>query len=307
MTLLLIPSFGLAQESCVEEYCVDNCAPQYCCPKPCGHFFLDADFLYLRAFEGGLSCVCDGTQINDTTVGGILVSTLEGSSEDPEFTWNPGFRLGVGYEFVNRCCDLGLYWTHYYSRAGGESDTREQKWNVDFNEVDLIYSCASQWSPFLLSIPFGGLRCAYIEQKLRTHFVSTVNGIPTISEGNSKETFFGLGPLVGIEGDWGIGCGFSLYGNVSFALLFGRFHVRSNQTEIFTTGINRNHLRNHLDAYQAVIDAGIGIRWTTCICCDRLLIIQLGLEEHRYFNHNQFNGYGDLSLDGLTLGVNILY
>ena len=49
------------------------------------------------------------------------------------------------------------------------------------------------------------------------------------------------------------------------------------------------------------------LRWKTCFCKNSFLILQLGLEHHRYFNHNQFCGYGDLSLDGVSFSAAILY
>ena len=154
---------------------------------------------------------------------------------------------------------------------------------------------------------FGGLRYANIDQKLRTNFVSTIDGAITTSTGKLKEEFLGIGPLFGVEGDYPIRCGFSLYGNVAIGVLYGRFHVRSKHTRVFDTGINIDHLSKHLQAYQPVVDVGVGVRWETCFCNCRRLALQLGLEHHRYFNHNQFCSYGDLSLDGLSLAIGFFY
>ncbi len=283
----------------------EDCASECCCSDSCGQLYLEADLLYLRAFEGGLSNACDKTHIIDSEVNGKFISTLRGKTHDPDFKWNLGFRVGAGYEFADSNCGIGAYWTHYNSHTQGE-----HHWKVDFDVVDALFGCKINLSRCFVLTPFGGLRYAQINQKLRTDFFNTVSGIDSDeirSRGHQKEDFFGVGPLFGIEGSWDAWCGFSLYGNIAISVLYGNFHVRTNQTDEFYTGININHLRKHIQACQAVFDAGLGIRWKTCFCTDKLLVLQLGLEEHRYFNHNQFCGYGDLVLDGVSLGIGIEY
>jgi hypothetical protein len=288
------------------DSCEESCAPESCCFDSCGQFFLEADLLYLRAFEGGLSNACDNTHIIDSEVNGTVISRLKGKAHDPDFKWNLGFRVGAGYEFADSSCGIGAYWTHYNSHTSGEHN-----WKVDFDVVDVLYGCEYYVSNCFALIPFGGLRYAQIDQRLHTHHISTITseaGTDDIrSRGRLKEDFFGIGPLFGIEGDWDVTCGFSLYGNISIAVLYGNFHVKSNHTDEFNTGININHLRKHIQACQAVLDLGLGVRWQTCFCEDKFLVLQLGLEQHRYFNHNQFCGYGDLVLDGVSLGIGLVY
>jgi hypothetical protein len=119
----------------------------------------------------------------------------------------------------------------------------------------------------------------------------------TTGSGHGKNKLMGVGPLIGIEGDWKLGCGFSLYANASFAVLYGNFRVHFNQSEKFIDGGDFCNIKRRLHACQAVVDAGLGIRWETCIC-ENIVWFQLGLEHHRYFNQNRFGDYGDLCLDG---------
>lgn len=308
---LAVTTTGAAQAgdycSTSHDCCMEACQPECCCPESCGQFFAGVGLLYLRAYEGGLSCVCDGTTITDSTVDGRVISRLTGEGFDPDFQWNPGFRLGVGYEFADCGCDIGAYWTNYHSHSSGGRNDNELHWNLDFNVVDVLYSCEFACSPCFVVTPFGGVRWAGIDQKLRTHFFSTVDGTSFAGQGHSREDFSGVGPVFGVDGDWSIGCGFSLYGDVALAALYGKFHVRSHFTDAFSTGTNIDHLKRHFIACQPVLDAGFGVRWRTCLCNDKLLMVQLGLEQHRYFNFNQFGGYGDLVLDGVNLSVGIEY
>lgn len=303
MTLLLFSFIGCAEAACNDRPAC--CEQEYCSPcrtDCCGGFFLNGDLLYMRAFEGGLNCVCDGTQIVDTTTDGVVVSTLEGRADDPDFNWNLGFNVGVGYNFGPSNCDLGVYWTHYNSHTGDGSSENQLRWNIDFDSVDVLFGCECECSSCFALIPFGGIRSVNINQKLNTLFLNIENAAITTVLGTLRQRFIGIGPLLGIEGDWRSRCGFSLYGFISGAILYGSFNVKANQTNNFTTGININHLRQHLQAVEPVVDVGIGIRWKTCLC-NHTLLWQLGLEHQHYFNMNQFQGYGDLGFDSVSLGL----
>lgn len=288
--------------------CEQACTPECCCPPACGKFFLGGSLLYLRAFEGNLSSVCDNTEITDFDEDGLVISRLEGKAHDPDFNWNLGYRVEAGYEFANSQCGLGASWLHFNSHTHGNKNHKNRpNWKINLDVVDAIFACECDLSTCFSLVPYGGIRYARIDQKLRTNFLSTESSdlgeLFRNSRGHLKEDFQGVGGLFGLEGDWTLGCGFSLYGNISAGVLYGTFHVRSNKTEEFDTGINIDHLRKHTQACQLVTDTGFGVRWKTSFWCDKTLLVQLGLEQHRYFNHNQFCGYGDLNLDGASLNV----
>lgn len=314
ISALLITSTGSVQgqASTFNSNANDCCLPAACVSCSCGQVFLDAEVLYLRAFEGGLSSVCDSTQINESVVDGTLISRLDGKNHDPDFRWNWGYRIGIGYEFADSDCGIGAYWTHYDSNSHSNNHQHGHSWKINFDAVDVLFGCDCECGSCFVVIPYAGLKYATIDQHLHSHFVSTFKGVTgpvdrTISKGHLKEDFWGVGPELGVEGDWDVGCGFSLYGDISVSILYGTFHVRSNQTDVLTTVTNVNHLRKHTQACQTVLDVAFGVRWQTCICNGIILGLQLGLEDHRYFNLNQFCGYGDLSLDGVSFGVTLAF
>lgn len=302
--------FMIAASGSVQGSCQDSCAPTCCEPISCcstcwGDFTVGARVLYLRAYEGGLSNACDRTEITNSVEDDVLVSRLEGRNHDPDFDWNLGFSVGVGYQFADSKCGLAANWLHYNNHSGNGSDDNENRWKLNYNVVDLVYFCGCDCSTCFDIIPFAGVRFARIDQKLHSHFVSSNDDVLETVRGHVREDFSGVGPIFGVEADWRLGCGFSLYGNVAGSVLFGRFHVHSDNTDVFETGINIDHLVKHTDNNQFVLDLGFGVRWETCFWCDKTLVLQLGVEEHRFFNHNQFCGYGDLSLDGVSFGAGI--
>jgi hypothetical protein len=288
----------------------DNaCSAEFCCPETCppetccGQFFFDAEAVYFRAFEGGLSGLCDSVQITDVTEGGINVSTLTGTGRNPKFKWDWGYRLGIGSDLANTNWDIRTYWTHFDSKANGDT----HQWKLRYNVVDLVFLYDCKWSDCIRLTPYGGARYVEIDQKLHTNFLSTVDTNPLTSVGRIKQDFSGVGPVLGLDADWDFNCGFSVYGNFAVAILYGSSHVRSDQTDTGITGININHLRNHVQTYQYAVDAAVGVRWKTQFCNDKILVLQFGLEDHRYFNHNQFSNCGDLSLDGISFGASVYY
>lgn len=286
------------------DACCDE--PPCCADCDCGQLSLRAELLYLRPFQGGLSSVCDDTEIFNSTVDGVLTSTLEGQNHDPHFRWDLGYRVGLGYGSRDSQCGAEALWTHFQSHCGDSDD--EHHWDIKYDVIDGLFGCQYDCSSCFSVIPFGGIKYARIDQKLHLNLVNIVDGLITSTiAGTIKERFSGVGPMFGVEGDWRLGCGFSLYGNISIAALYGNFHVSSNQNEVSGTTTNINLLKNRTQATQAVVDAKLGIRWATCLCNDNYLSVQLGVETHRYFNHNQFCGYGDLSLDGGTLAVAVTF
>lgn len=308
----------------------DSC----CCePECCGRGFFSADLLYLRAFEGGLDDCFPVEDFDYVTSDGSVISKFRGKGEDPQFNWDPGFRIGAGYEFG--CgLDVAVFWTHFHSKSSrnrgdsyGYGHERSIHWKLDFDVVDILVGRGFDVGSCFSLRPFGGLRGARIDQKLRTHFSDRndvfVDSLSTYydydspaysylthengkSKAHGKERFLGIGPVIGLEGDWNLGCGFSVYANISAAVLYGRFHVRSHESDKFDGGEDSCDVHRRLSACQGVVDAGLGIRWLTCFCSNEVWF-QLGLEHHSYFNQNRLGCYGDLCLDGANFSAGFAF
>lgn len=292
----------------------DSC----CCEPACGKGFISAGLLYWRAYEGGLDDCFPIEDSNCEDSCGNIISRFRGKGEEFDFNWDAGFRLGVGYEFP---CgwDISVFWTDFHSTSSEHRrNEHRRRWKLDFDVVDIIAGYRCDVCSCLVVRPFVGLRGADIEQKLRTNifvgdeycsysfYESFSNNILTPSSEHWKEKFLGIGPLIGVEADWNVGCGLSFYANVSFGVLYGNFHVRFDESNHFENVTNYCNIKRHLDACQAVVDAGLGIRWQTCLC-NHDVWLQLGLEHHRYFNQNRFGHYGDLCLDGANFSAGVAF
>jgi hypothetical protein len=132
------------------------------------------------------------------------------------------------------------------------------------------------------------------------HLINTATII-----GRDREHFTGVGPLLGLEGNWTIGCGYSFFVAGDAGVMYGNSKVRVTNVEVFDTTTNFSHLKDFQRNPQFFVDAALGLSWTYCFCSNTQLTLFLGLEHHTFFNQNHFCNYGDLNLDGGTFSASL--
>jgi hypothetical protein len=113
--------------------------------------------------------------------------------------------------------------------------------------------------------------------------------------------------LLGLEADWKVGCGFSFYVSGAVSWLYGKHKTKFSETIETCDTSSFCSIHGHIDANIAAADAAFGIRWQKCICGNKALLLQLGLEHHRYFDYNRFCNYGDLSFDGVNFSAAVTF
>lgn len=277
---------------------VSPCEP-VCCP-PCDAWIISADLLYWRALQNGLECGC-GPEIKDR--------------------WNLGYRIGLEYDFACTDWDIGAYWTHFQnSHHQGNNDRDHARWKIKYDTIDLVFGREFFNNSCVFFTPFIGLRGAFIDEKLQAHFGecgcdhknfcdSFDSNESTSTDQNHKEKFWGVGPLIGINAGWRLGCGFSLYGSLGVGFLYGHFKINVHDFQSIPDPTDDGNccIQRSIHACQAIADASVGIQWEHCFCNNIEAILALGLEHHRYFNHNQIGGYGDLCLDGAVFSAGIKF
>jgi hypothetical protein len=329
ITVLLLTAVNLAYgNTSTNEECEDSCSSSSPC---CVRGFISADFLYWRIHQGGFACGCVPGEINNfVNEEGNVISKFRGDSKDPHFKWNAGFRIGTGYEFVNQSWDIAAYWTHFHTHIHDQHQPNQFRWKLDYEVIDVLLGRKFCLESFTIR-PFIGVRAAQIEQKVKSTFLVTYHTFFNTSsfssfsssssenltnspisdfllaKENNKEKFRGVGPLIGIEADWYLGCGCRLYACASVSNLYGHFNISFNGFNTFLNGTNTCDKNAHLHSCQISTDAVLGIRWQQCFCDNMQLMFQLALEHHRYFNHNHLGSYGDLCLDGISFSSGVSF
>jgi hypothetical protein len=276
------------------------------------NWFVDADFLAFEASEDGLEYV----RYNAFSLDGLRSKV---NSREPNFRWDGGFRVGLGYRGE---CDnwfSALTWTHFNTHAkdnvdapltplGYQLNTRslfvvpfvlpvasfiaDAQWKLDYNVVDLDVGVPYCLNSSFVARPFFGFRSATIDQRFSNNVTSLATGVFTNRFERAKHEYRGFGMHAGFDLVWNFWRDFGIYGKAGGSLVYGRFkitdRIESNigdapfLTTLFST--RHNSLRSNLEG-------AIGIQVVTGICNNsQKLTIRLGYELIQWFDQNQFPG-----------------
>ncbi len=304
--------------------------------------FFTADFLYWIGNESGLGFVVKNGSSNGYADSAKLIS--------PHFKYEPGFRLGIGYNLPHDGWDIYADWTWLISRA--DRDVRPNSggnlfptvvnvqevepvtswfahadWKTHLNIIDFELGRQFFVSKWLTLRPHFGLRTAWVNQNFKQRYNGIFNtqfphqtDVTGTLHGEEKCKFWGIGLRGGLNNQWGMGHGFSLYGDLAASLLFGRFHIDQNQHLNVSSGgvpVDALNWKDKFTACRAITDLAAGLRWGQYFDRDRFYLrIQAGWEQHLFFSQNQFNVFvsdftpgltvsnqGDLSYNGLTISA----
>ncbi|MES2345596.1 MAG: Lpg1974 family pore-forming outer membrane protein [Chlamydiota bacterium] len=307
--------------------------------------FVTADFLYWIGNESGLGFV-----VKNGTNAGFVDS---GKLVSPHFKYEPGFRLGLGYNLPHDGWDVYADWTWLISRAdrhvtpnsGGnlfptimnlqeidsistQISSANAHWKTHLNIIDLELGRQFFVSKWLTLRPHFGLRTAWVNQDYKQNYHGSFNvirpspidlNVPGTLYSEEKCKFWGIGLRGGLNNQWGMGHGFSLFGDLAASLLFGRFHIDEDQNFKPTGLVSFNvfNEKSKFTACRAIVDLGAGLRWGQYFNRDRFYFrLQAGWEQHMFFSQNQFlrvvddfipgitvSNQGDLSYNGLTISA----
>lgn len=284
------------------------CCEVSCC-EPC-RMILKGELLYWTPQLCGLEGAFGSTAIATTLENGIVVTTLSEFDEEPHSKWSPGFRIGGEIACDNY--DIEADWTHFNGRATFNKETNHGHWKIQYDAVDLTFGRnVNLWSCFNFK-PYIGVRALRIHQKLNSHletiFTSSIGNSTVLTDKHDREDFHGVGPELGLEIDFNLGCNLSLYGSFDVVTYYGRVKGTNCDTDLFRTTASVTHSKTKRCFNNIATDAEIGIRWDKSMCCSCYEIdfmLKLGLEQHRIYDFSHLGSDGTLSLDGGVLGVGV--
>jgi len=286
---------------------------------------LNVDLLYWTSNQEGVE------KYLSTTVTSPVDESSVRKFKSMDFDWRPGFRIGLGY-LMSCGWDASSQWTHYQGHAHGHASRPIEgdpdlhtsgHWNLNYNVLDTVLKTPWYCINSCFTINYiAGLRAASIHQKMKAlaEYELPVESGSTAANTLLNARFHGIGPLLGVTGDWAVRNGFSLYGDAKAALLFSYFKVNQSVHFLDTVADNElssDHSKSHV--CQVALDLGAGIRWNRplCLCGHETdLQLKLGWEHTQWFNFNQFGdslsskvstSATDLMTDGLTFSVAFSY
>lgn len=291
--------------------------------------FITGDLLIWQSHVNGLGYVIKnrGAGLSDS------------STKELHYNWDPGFRVGFGWNTPHDGWDLFANWTSYHNKATSYVSTGSSSflypslaapafsllaptsarahWRLNLNMVDLELGREFFVSKWLTLRPFVGMRSAWIHQRMNVAYNQPA--ADEVFYVNMKNKYWGIGVRPGLNTQWGLGCGFSFYGNTSLSLLYGFFDLDQDQYSVTSVSIVDPDIDNDhsFRVGRAIAEIQLGIRWEHMLANDHLhFSIQTGWENLMFFGQNQFDRFvnattigtfvsnqGDLTIQGYTLSM----
>lgn len=297
-------------------YAADECGDN-------GNFWADVDILYWQPWEKSMVLTNKESPVlftDDFTKKSVI---------HPDFDWDFGTRIGLGYFSPCYPFDAALEWTYYHTCADQHRTTNSNdltntlnqegmfpiwalsddiiagdyvaqaclNWKLTINLIDLEFGCPYTFENCFELRPYVGLRSAWIRQHANIGYTGGIFQIGILSAGvplegtdgvHLKNDFWGLGPRLGVEPRYTLGCGFSLYGNAAVSGLLGVYSI--NQREVFLNSLRFSH-HKHPVRFRWIGDLEAGIEWETPLCCEQyLLSFKLGYEYHIFYHQLDLEG-----------------
>jgi hypothetical protein len=304
----------------------------------CGLYFT-ADFIWWKAQLSGTGYAGTGVQDNNVNVP-TFTSPKKGKITTPDFSFEPGVKVGAGIDAQHDGWDLYANWTwlhgdenhnHLDSKPGlgetmiGVTATpfgtltsvpvlqASSDWKQRFNVLDLELGRNFFVSHRIALRPFGGLKAAWITEDLLLHYTTTANNTLLASttyriDQHRHQRMWGLGMRGGINSVWQFNNNWGVYGDFAATALWSDFHVRAKDkyTNVGTGAEFKDvHTGSVITQVNMVFEAGMGLTYMTWFSNDQYQFkFKAGWEEQVWLNFSNFTGLnqsGNLTLQGLTL------
>ena len=307
----------------------DFCGQNYndCCEWSVldGKVTVGADWLYWKVQQDGVS---PGAVVTSVTADNLTTVTTR--KAHPDFKWTNGFRINLGYELPCDCWDVNLAYTYMPSHAKinnfiagddvtvrflpvGATDSFTQyasKWDFNGNNIDLDIGRTVSFGECLTVRPHVGFRTTWFDQKFRSvAALGDVAQTASFERFSVKEKFQGYGVEAGLWTDYKLGCGVSLVGHFGGSILYSKFKIKSSVvagTSVLGEETITDLAFSSESFYAATptLDYFVGLQYADTLC-DMIFKARLGWEQHVLFDTNRFLSTGNLSTQGLTLGLDI--
>jgi major outer membrane protein len=291
--------------------------------------WIQGEALFMHATEDGLAY---GIK-NENSTG------LDGRVKNVGYDWDWGFRLGAGYNFPHDGWDALLNWTWFrtHEKKQEGTDANEIIWQtvtnpsngpaevtahhadghskLHLNLLDLEMGREFFVSKWLTLRPFVGGRAAWLNRSFTFEYKLNANGAAlTEAEGHNHNRFRGGGLRTGLNSQWGLGWGWSFFGDFALSLIYGTQRIHAHQ-ETDPGDARIGHIHNAWTISRPMLDLALGLRWDHLFYDDAYRIrIQLGWEQHTLWGFNKDMNFvsddvqgkytfnqGDLTLQGLAL------
>lgn len=270
---------------------------------------------------------------------------LQGKTKETDFDWTWGFRVGLGYNFEHDGWDAYLNYTYWYAADGSKinsgangsviplvgnpalvahelgaeltfCDQATSNFKFHYDNLDLELGRNYFVSRSLAFRPFFSIRNSWINLTQVVQFSGGAQLDGNMLKVRNDNDFWGIGPRAGVNSNWCLSNGFSVFGNVSGSLLWGYYEVTHEENVSTNLQGNGIRIKGNMHRFSPNAQLVLGLAYNKYIYNDKQHIgISLGWENVYYWRVNQSlvltdfasNKYDrvseDVSMHGVTLEV----
>jgi|JI10StandDraft_1071094.scaffolds.fasta_scaffold01504_2 hypothetical protein len=275
---------------------------------------LSADFIYWTARLDGLTYAKTGHGNLQNNV-----NPKKGKVQSVNWSWDPGFKAGLGWIFCHGCWDMNLQYTWFYTNVGATKRSNFLQPSYDIlpdaiNADDITFTNAHAHydlhfqvgdlelgrnyyvSRYLKVRPFIGIKGTWQKQDYNTFYDAIP--IATLQETFNAMTRFnsstwGLGMRGGLNTSWQFSKNVGIYGNLALTGIWLHYDLDRKDTfetiegnpQVPPTKITTYNIQDHLRLIKPVLEFGIGLRLEAYFACNRYhLLLQGGWESQIWIN-----------------------
>lgn len=269
------------------------------------------DFLYWTTRMDGLDLALKLTPLVSDGSGGLRNRS---SIIEPNFDWDPAFRVGLGYYFKWRDWDVCLEWTRLrsniskseeagdnllfplWARVGSSgNDPRNLinvsgKWDFDYDTLDLLFHPGYFRYKYFAIQPEVGVRGAWIDWKytINQTFFDTVTNSNVAQHLPFTHDFHGVGLLGGFHTKFFMGYGFHIYTRSLASILYGHFDIDQFAKVEGAQFLFRTDSKQKFWDIRSNIHLAMGLEWERYFANNSVLLnLHIGYEFLIWFNQNQ--------------------
>jgi len=286
---------------------------------------LSAAFLYWTARLDTLTYAKTG--FGDLT---SAASPNKGNVQSVDWSWDPGFKLGMGWNFCHGCWDMALQYTWFYTNVGDSKrsqflqpgfeiftpafqsmdiprfDKAHAHYDLHYQMGDLELGRNFYVSKSLKLRPFFGVKGTWQKQDYNV-FYETIPLQVIFQQllfnysARFDHSLWGIGVRGGLNTSWQFSKVFSLYGNMSFSGMWLHYDIDRKDTfalvdenQPFQAEISTVNIQDHLRIIKPVIEMSIGLRAETYYSCGRYhILLEAGWESQIWVNQTLFISLSD--------------
>lgn len=285
----------------------------------CKHkgFFIEADFLYWNVRNNSAVAGLQGN------LNPIIPQILDsGRVKRVNFKWEPGARVGIGYDLSHGNWDISAFWTYIYSNVSrtltstnysvaeiSESNLKwanyvKGSWKIHYHFWDLEFGKCCLSGKYFSIRPHLGAVGTWIPQKFTTKIRDMEEDPDEEEILRYKNNYWGVGLKSGLNGNWFFCSHASLFGDISGALLCGRKDLDVFATYDGSFDDTRAKIKNKYFNINPLLQLIAGLSFGSFFNDESMYFnLKAGYEINYLFDQNSFHKEQkskSLQLSGLT-------